>query len=295
MFWRLYFFICTNTAKKKQGLLLWLLWACADRSYGASLGYHDATGLYGYASDTYASEVQEVPQPYDFGYQVKDDYGNSQSRQEAGDDYGNKVGSYSYRDAYGIYRKVEYVADADGFRAKIKTNEPGTSNDSPADVSIVAEEPVATYQTTAQDISESRPYQYDSFPVVVNPYASVRRSYITRIRPTQLDHPQEPIYTIAQDVPYTPETGVVFPNSVAVPDGHHVLRPVHTTGSNNIFIQTPQYFPNVAGQEQVFESRLYEKPLQTFEPDYGSKYNDLNVYAAEIQERKTKLPTYQDK
>ncbi|XP_076335289.1 uncharacterized protein LOC143238708 isoform X2 [Tachypleus tridentatus] len=240
-------------------------------------------------------ENTEAPQPYDFGYQVKDDYGNSQSRQETGDDYGNKVGSYSYRDAYGIYRQVEYVADADGFRVKIETNEPGTSNDSPADVSIVSEEPVATYQGTAPDISESRPYQYDSIPVVVNPYASIRRSYITRIRPTKLDHPQEPIYTIAKDIPYTPGTGVFLPDSPTVPEGHHVLPPVHTTGSNAIFIQTPEYFTNVAGQEQVFESRLHEKPLQTFEPAYGSKFNNLNAYAAEIQERKTKLPTYQDK
>lgn len=34
-------------------------------------------------------------------------------------------GSYGYRDNKGIYREVYYVADKNGFRANIKTNEPG--------------------------------------------------------------------------------------------------------------------------------------------------------------------------
>ena len=41
-----------------------------------------------------------------------------------------KTGSYGYVDSYGIYRQVDYVADKDGFRATIKTNEPGTANQS---------------------------------------------------------------------------------------------------------------------------------------------------------------------
>lgn len=34
-------------------------------------------------------------------------------------------GSYGYTDANGIYRHVDYVADQNGFRANIKSNEPG--------------------------------------------------------------------------------------------------------------------------------------------------------------------------
>lgn len=40
------------------------------------------------------------------------------------------TGSYGYTDSYGIYRQVDYVADKNGFRATIKTNEPGTANQS---------------------------------------------------------------------------------------------------------------------------------------------------------------------
>ena len=40
------------------------------------------------------------------------------------------LGTYGYTDSYGIYRQVEYVADKHGFRATVKTNEPGTANQS---------------------------------------------------------------------------------------------------------------------------------------------------------------------
>lgn len=52
-----------------------------------------------------------------------------------GDSYGNKKGSYGYTDAHGVYRKVDYIADEHGFRAKISTNEPGTDSADPANVS----------------------------------------------------------------------------------------------------------------------------------------------------------------
>lgn len=41
---------------------------------------------------------------------------------------------YSFVDERGIQRIVQYVADHLGFRAKVITNEPGTSNQHPANV-----------------------------------------------------------------------------------------------------------------------------------------------------------------
>lgn len=82
---------------------------------------------------------QSAPIPYDFGYDIAGDYGEfRQNRKETGDGHGNVQGSYGYTDAYGIYRQVDYVADGYGFRANVKTNEPGTDNQNPADVSIQA-------------------------------------------------------------------------------------------------------------------------------------------------------------
>ena len=56
------------------------------------------------------------PEPYNFNYDVKDDYGNNQFRREDSDDTGTVRGSYGYTDSNGLYRVVDYVADENGFR-----------------------------------------------------------------------------------------------------------------------------------------------------------------------------------
>nr|XP_054931644.1 peroxisomal membrane protein PEX13-like isoform X3 [Dermacentor andersoni] len=73
------------------------------------------------------------PHPYNFGYDNVDEYGNRQFRNEQGDFNNAKTGSYGYRDANGLYRRVNYVADANGFRATVDTNEPGTAPGASAD------------------------------------------------------------------------------------------------------------------------------------------------------------------
>lgn len=83
------------------------------------------------------------PKPYDFGYEVKDEHGH-QYRKEKSDGQGRVEGSYGFIDENGIYREVYYVADKEnGFRAEIKTNEPGTKTEDSADVKVYSE---AKYQ-----------------------------------------------------------------------------------------------------------------------------------------------------
>lgn len=65
--------------------------------------------------------------PYSYGYDIEDNYGNKQWRQERSHNSQEVHGSYGYRDNLGIYREVTYVADKNGFRANIKTNEPSLS------------------------------------------------------------------------------------------------------------------------------------------------------------------------
>lgn len=80
--------------------------------------------------------------PYSFAYDSGDEAGNLLSRKETSDESGAVRGSYSYLDADGLFRTVEYVADKDGFRANIKTNEPGLNGKeeaSPAGVTIQRE------------------------------------------------------------------------------------------------------------------------------------------------------------
>jgi len=114
-----------------QIILIALLPLAMAQYGGHGIGYGGHGGGYGHASyEHYA------PQPYKFGYDVKDGHGSGLNQKEEGDAHGNKVGSYGYTDGYGIYRQVDYVADAHGFRATVKTNEPGTANQNPADVHI---------------------------------------------------------------------------------------------------------------------------------------------------------------
>ncbi|KAL1428982.1 hypothetical protein MTO96_016724 [Rhipicephalus appendiculatus] len=63
---------------------------------------------------------------YSFGYNVVNGLGARNSRYETGAAYGPVVGSYSLADIDGRGRRVDYVADKLGFRAVVRTNEPGT-------------------------------------------------------------------------------------------------------------------------------------------------------------------------
>ncbi|XP_013774714.1 uncharacterized protein LOC106459628 [Limulus polyphemus] len=86
------------------------------------------------------------PQPFDFNYNVKDEFGNSHYHQEQGDQSGNVLGSYGYTNANGLFRYVEYSADSSGFTAKVHSNEPGVYPDNPADVTLNVEQPPAGLQ-----------------------------------------------------------------------------------------------------------------------------------------------------
>ncbi|GIY71353.1 reverse transcriptase [Caerostris darwini] len=73
-----------------------------------------------------SSGIQQS-QPYKFGYSIKDHHGE-QHREESGNGAGSVVGNYGFTDDRRIARQVNYVADHVGFRAQVKTNEPGTAN-----------------------------------------------------------------------------------------------------------------------------------------------------------------------
>ncbi|XP_003737070.1 cuticle protein 10.9 [Galendromus occidentalis] len=107
---------------------------------------HHYQPLYAAADDVKEVHAEPVyaPQPYSFGYDTVDEYGNKQFRQETSDASNAKTGSYGYTDANGIYRRVDYVADAAGFRATISTNEPGTKAGQSADAIFNAPDGVKT-------------------------------------------------------------------------------------------------------------------------------------------------------
>lgn len=99
--------------------------------------------------------------PYSFGYEVDDNYGNKQWRQEKSQHPQSVQGSYGYRDKQGIYREVYYIADKNGFRANVRTNEPGTAPKDPASVRLDALP--APYQPSTEFVTRAEAKQRFSY------------------------------------------------------------------------------------------------------------------------------------
>lgn len=91
--------------------------------------------------DSYLKYSPESFVPYNFIFNHNDGLGTMQHREEKKDEDGVVRGSYGYRDAWGNYRHVSYEAGKNGFKAVVRTNEPGVKNRNSADVAIVAESP----------------------------------------------------------------------------------------------------------------------------------------------------------
>ncbi|KAL1471623.1 hypothetical protein MTO96_039842 [Rhipicephalus appendiculatus] len=92
-------------------------------------GYQNP-GYNGYAAPGGAAPYQgyadyaSPPQPYSFGYDTVDEFGNRQFRSEQSDANNVKTGSYGYRDVNGIYRREGAVPGTYGAR----TAAPGYNN-----------------------------------------------------------------------------------------------------------------------------------------------------------------------
>ncbi|GBN20255.1 hypothetical protein AVEN_5088-1 [Araneus ventricosus] len=114
-----------------------------------SSGFSGSTSSRGFVGGSYGgfSQNEAHPHPYNFDYQSDDEQGNTHYHREETDASGTVRGSYGYTDVQGLYRVVDYIADVNGFRASIRTNEPGTDDkESPADVQMTVDQPPAGIQ-----------------------------------------------------------------------------------------------------------------------------------------------------
>ncbi|KAH9371594.1 hypothetical protein HPB48_021431 [Haemaphysalis longicornis] len=105
----------------------------------------------------------QPPMPYKFGYDTEDEYGNKQFHNEVSDSDNVKTGSYGYRDANGLYRHVNYVADATGFHVTVTTNEPGTAPGRSASA-IFNAEPVVTPPVVGRTAASAHVTSYAAPP-----------------------------------------------------------------------------------------------------------------------------------
>ncbi|XP_027204624.2 uncharacterized protein LOC113798307 [Dermatophagoides pteronyssinus] len=77
------------------------------------------------------------PGAYHWGYRWIDESGNQMFREETADGYGTVTGRYSFREYNGLIRIVEYIADENGYRTRIRSNEPGIVTSNPAGAQII--------------------------------------------------------------------------------------------------------------------------------------------------------------
>lgn len=102
-------------------------------------------------------------EPFAFDFKTEDQSGNGQYRKEESDQNGVVRGSYGYTDANGIYRHVEYVADQNGFRANIKSNEPGLIGENqPASIQLASAPAPRQASTPAQYVDQGENWQANS-------------------------------------------------------------------------------------------------------------------------------------
>lgn len=87
------------------------------------------------------SQDDGPPMPFEFSYNVADEEGNTHQHQSSSDASGKRTGSYGYTNKDGLFRLVEYEADENGYRAVIKTNEPGTATGESADAKFESSAP----------------------------------------------------------------------------------------------------------------------------------------------------------
>jgi len=85
-----------------------------------------------------------APEPYSFAYTADTEDGASTQREESQTADGVVTGFYIIKGADGSERRVDYVADQNGYRATVTTNEAGTESGNPGDAQIISSAPSAS-------------------------------------------------------------------------------------------------------------------------------------------------------
>ncbi|KFM69468.1 Cuticle protein 14 isoform b, partial [Stegodyphus mimosarum] len=119
--------------------------------------------------------IQDTEGNYDVGYNENQLTGGASFYREKGFANGTRQGSYGYTTRNGLIRIVTYVADKDGYRAEVLTNEPGIEAVNPSNVTVTKEkepdpEALARGPTGSESAAQSS--------VIYSSASNVMRNYI---------------------------------------------------------------------------------------------------------------------
>ncbi|XP_077552968.1 cuticle protein 16.8-like [Haemaphysalis longicornis] len=116
------------------------------------------------------------PSPYSFQYEHVDaKTGAKVTQSENGDNNNVKTGSYGINDPTGLYRLVQYIADAQGFRVTVDTNEPGTKSHDAANARYTSK--AANLPAVAAAYTPYRPLSLR--PSIVRPVSTLHAVHAT--------------------------------------------------------------------------------------------------------------------
>ncbi|XP_076351583.1 uncharacterized protein LOC143247411 [Tachypleus tridentatus] len=276
-------------------LRCWVVLALVGVACGVSRG----------SNNTQFIENKERHQPYEFGYRINDGNGNSQERQETGKEDGSKIGAYGYRDALGIYRQVEYLADRGGFRANIKTNEPGTAHQDPANVIITGEDPSGIFKDRFDPVSTSiypaKEFLLQSentifkYPKELLPFQPKPiRTKLPNSEPNAVLFPKAQISTLSKAKPTS--SPLLITKSVKIVRGPIVVPErarahIFTVKQEPVFLPQPQYGARLDNIQQEEPQR--PKGIQHPHP---TKVTDHRIKSEKVQDQANdEIPVYKDK
>ncbi|XP_055932156.1 uncharacterized protein LOC129962420 [Argiope bruennichi] len=233
------------------------------------------------------SREQDALGNYRFSYSVANDEGE-QFRSEGTDALGRVVGSYGLKHIDGTHRVVEYVADKDGFRAEVKSNEPGIVSAEAADASIVkTDEHVHPLHVAASTDDESR----ETFGKRLKPLDTSRVSYVSEsdssdqaTREQRNFDDYRPLSPVAYYPGQAPNPVLQSSRPVDIPRSPRVLaqRPESDVRSSEVYyppidphtaIRRPGYFLN-RDRDDDKDFRLSTTSRRPYIPPYGGFDDD---------------------
>lgn len=122
---------------------------------------------------SHEGDHQPAPEPYSFSYS-SESVGGQSTHQESGDGSGRVSGFYTIMGEDGRERRVDYVADENGYRASVSTNEVGTRSENSADAQYNARLPSDKQLEQAKVTAQQ--YQY-----LEETHAAERERHLARL------------------------------------------------------------------------------------------------------------------
>lgn len=205
------------------------------------------------------------------GYNENQLTGGASFYREKGYANGTREGSYGYTTRNGLIRIVTYVADHNGYRAKLLTNEPGVGTANPANVNITKEtepDPAALAQgptgssaqsSTIPQQSSGNPQQSSGIPQQMSGIPQQSSGI-----PQQNYGVPQPSYASPQQSYGHPQQGSSYPQQSSSYPQQSSGIPQHNYGiPQQTYDGSPQQRSGIPQQMTGFPQQTYESSQQS--------------------------------